>query len=326
MMVDAGLRVVPASVDSYNASGPAATVVRAVRQQPHNTRDPGIFAILPDSIGLIGLGAIGGSLAWRATQAGVKRVVGYSRSTADVIEALKRGAISEGADSPQGAARGAAFVVLAAPPSATLELITRAPSWLAPGAILSDVASVKAPVMEQARAAGLAGRFAGAHPLAGTHETGFAAARPDLFRNAVVYVCSTGTREGDGVAQAVASFWELVGESQVVTIDATAHDVQLAWTSHLPQAVSSALAVALGARALGGVSYGAGGRDTTRLAASDPDLWAEILLANSGPVAEALAQTGAAMERLRALITAHDVTGLKAFLAQGAAFRKGLDR
>ena len=256
----------------------------------------------------------------------MKRVVGYSRSTADVIEALRRGAITAGADSPQGAAREAAFVVLATPPSATLELIDRAPSWLAPGAILSDVASIKVPVMERARAAGLASRFAGAHPLAGTHGTGFAAARPDLFRNAVVYVCSTGTLEGDGVARSVGSFWELVGESQVVTIEATAHDVQLAWTSHLPQAVSSALAVSLGARALGGVSFGPGGRDTTRLAASDPDLWAEIFLANSGPVAEALAQAGAEMARLRALIAARDSTGLRAFLAQGAAFRKGLDR
>jgi prephenate dehydrogenase len=317
---------VPATADSYNASGPAATGVRTVRLRPHNTCDPGIFAILPDSIGIIGLGAIGGSLAWRATQAGVKRVVGYSRSTADVIEALKRGAISEGADSPRAAARGAAFVVLATPPSATLELIDRASSWLAPGAILSDVTSIKAPVMDRARAAGLTARFAGAHPLAGTHETGFAAARPDLFRNAVVYVCSTGTLEGDGVARTVGSFWELVGESQVVTIDAAAHDVQLAWTSHLPQAVASALAVALGERALGGVSVGSGGRDTTRLAASDPDLWAEIFLANTGPVADALAQAGAAMERLRALVAARDSAGLKAFLAQGAAFRRGLER
>ncbi len=253
-------------------------------------------------------------------------MVGYSRSTADVIEALKRGAISEGADSPQGAARGVAFVVLATPPSATLELIARASSWLAPGAILSDVASIKAPVIEQARAAGLAARFAGAHPLAGTHETGFAAARADLFRNAVVYVCPTGTLEGDGVARAVASFWKLVGESQVVTIDAAAHDIQLAWTSHLPQAVSSALAVALGARALGGVSFGSGGRDTTRLAASDPELWAEIFLANSGPVAEALAQAGAALEQLRALVASRDAAGVKDFLARGVAFRKGLDR
>lgn len=291
-----------------------------------NACDLGIFAILPESIGIIGLGAIGGSLAWRATQAGVKRVVGYSRSTGDVIEALKRGAISAAADSPQAAVRDAAFVVLAAPPTATLDLIGRAASWLAPGAILSDVASIKAPVMAQARAAGLDARFAGAHPLAGTHGSGFSAARPDLFRGAVVYVCSTGTLEGDVVARTVASFWELVGEAQPVTIDAVAHDIQLAWTSHLPQAVASALAAALGARALGGVSFGPGGRDTTRLAASDPDLWAEIFLANAGPVTEALAQVGESVEQLRGLIATRDAAGLTAFLARGAAFRKGLDR
>jgi prephenate dehydrogenase len=253
-------------------------------------------------------------------------VVGYSRATGDVVEALKRGAITAAADSPQAAARDAALVVLAVPPSATLDLLDRALPWLAPGAILSDVASIKALVMDRARAAGLEGRFAGAHPLAGTHGSGFAAARPDLFRGAVVYVCSTGTLEGDRVARAVASFWELVAEAQPVTIDAAAHDAQLAWTSHLPQAVSSALAVALGARALGGVSFGPGGRDTTRLAASDPDLWAEIFLANAGPVTEALSRAGESMQQLRALIAARDAGGLRAFLAKGAAFRKGLDR
>ena len=253
-------------------------------------------------------------------------MVGYSRATGDVIEALRRGAITAAADSPQAAARDAALVVLAVPPSATLDLIDRALPWLAPGAILSDVASIKVPVMDRARAAGLEGRFAGAHPLAGTHGSGFAAARPDLFRGAVVYVCSTGTLDGDNVARAVASFWELVAEAQPVTIDAAAHDVQLAWTSHLPQAVSSALAVSLGARALGGVSFGPGGRDTTRLAASDPDLWAEIFLANAGPVTEALAQAGESLHQLRALIAARDAAGLRAFLAKGAAFRKGLDR
>jgi len=292
---------------------------------PHAS-DLGIFAILPESIGIIGLGAIGGSLAWRATQAGVKRVSGYSRSTGDVIEALKRGAITDAADSPQAAARGAAFVVLAAPPSATLDLLDKAGTWLAPGAILSDVASIKVPVMERARAAGLDARFAGAHPLAGTHGSGFGAARPDLFRGAVVYVCPTGTLEGDSVARSVASFWEQVAEAQPVTIEAAAHDTQLAWTSHLPQAVASALAAALGARALGGVSFGPGGRDTTRLAASDPDLWAEIFLANAGPVAEALGQAGDALQQLRSLIAAGDAAGVKAFLARGAAFRRGIDR
>jgi prephenate dehydrogenase len=293
---------------------------------PPNAAYLGIFAILPESIGIIGLGAIGGSLAWRATQAGVKRVTGYSRSTGDVIEALKRGAITAAADSPQAAARGAAFVVLAAPPAATLELLDRAGSWLSPGAILSDVASIKAPVMERAVRAGLDGRFAGVHPLAGTHGSGFGAARPDLFRGAIVYVCSTGTLEGDIVARAVASFWKQVGEAEPVLIDAAAHDTQLAWTSHLPQAVASALAEALAARALGGVSVGPGGRDTMRLAASDPDLWAEIFLANAEAVAEALGRTGESLQQLRALIEARDAVGLRTFLARGAAYRRGLDR
>ena len=282
--------------------------------------------MLPQSLGIIGLGAIGGSLAWRATQAGVPRVIGYSRATGDAIEALKRGAVTTVADTPQAAVHDAEFVVLAIPPGATLDLLDKTSAWLQPGAILSDVASIKAPVMARARAAGLEGRFAGAHPLAGTHATGFGAARPDLFRGAVVYVCSTGSMEGDQVARSVASFWERVAEAQPVIISAESHDAQLAWTSHLPQAVASVLAVALSERGFGGVSFGPGGRDTTRLAASDPDLWAEILVSNAGPVSEALASAGEALGELRTRIASGDVAGVRAFLARGAAFRRGLDR
>lgn len=243
-----------------------------------------------------------------------------------MIEALKRGAISEAADSPRQAMKGVSFVVLAAPPAATLDLLDQARGWLADGALLSDVTSIKVPVMQRALKAGLEGRFAGAHPLTGTHTTGFDAARPDLFRGAVVYVCSTGTVEGDAVARSVASFWERVGEAQAIRIEAAAHDAQLAWTSHLPQAVASTLAVALREQAMGGVSFGPGGRDTTRLAASDPDLWTEIFLSNGDAVLEALDGVGQNLARLRQLVAARDAIGVRAFLAEGAAFRKGLDR
>jgi prephenate dehydrogenase len=259
-------------------------------------------------------------------RAGVPRVVGFSRAPGDVIEALKRGAITAAADSPDQAARSAELVVLATPPHSTAELIGRASRWLAPGAILTDVASIKAPVMAAARTAGLDDRFAGAHPLAGTHGSGFGAARPDLFNGAVVYVCPTGSAGGDQVARTVASFWARVTGALPVTIDAAAHDAQLAWTSHLPQAVSSALAVALGRRALGGVSFGPGGRDTTRLAASDPDLWADILLSNAGPVSDALTSAGEALGQLRDLLNRGDAAGLRAFLSEGTVFRRGLDR
>jgi prephenate dehydrogenase len=282
--------------------------------------------VRPSSLTVIGLGAIGGSLAWQARLAGIPRVVGVSASRAEGVQALRTSAITELADSPAKAVRGAELVVLAVPAQATLELIGQLHSLLESGALLTDVCSVKSPVLARATAEGLGDRFAGGHPLAGTHGSGFAAARPDRLRGCVVYVCETGAPGGDQAARRVMSFWEQVLEAQPVLIDAATHDRQLAWTSHLPQAVASALAKALADRGLAGVSFGTGARDTTRLAASSPDMWIDILLYNRAAVVEALEATEHSLAGLRSLIAAGDADGLRAYLAAAQRFREGLDR
>ena len=275
-------------------------------------------------LAVIGLGAIGGSLAWQARLSGVPRVVGFSPERAEGAAAVKAGAITELADSPVHAVRAAGLVVLATPPDTTLDLIERLAPALEPGAVLTDVASVKTAVVQRAVSTGLAGRFAGGHPLAGTHGSGFAHARPDRLRGCVVYVCPTGP-EGDAAARRVMEFWERTMEACPVLIEPAAHDRQLAWTSHLPQAIAYVLAKALADRALGGVAFGSGARDTTRLAASNPDLWLEIFRQNREPVLEALDGAGAALAELRRLIAQGDEPALRAYLGQAAAFRRGLD-
>ncbi|MDQ3223689.1 MAG: prephenate dehydrogenase [Gemmatimonadota bacterium] len=275
---------------------------------------------------MIGLGAIGGSLAWQARRAGVLRVIGYSPDRAEGIQALKASAITNLADSPAHAVRGAELVVLAVPPRPTLELIAQLAPMLEPGGLLTDVCSVKAPVVKQAVAAGLGDRFAGAHPLAGTHESGFSSALPDRLRGCVVYICESGTPEGHRAAGSVASFWEHTLEALPIRMAAENHDRQLAWTSHLPQAVAYALARSLAAHGLAGVSYGSGAKDTTRLAGSSPDLWIDILLYNEPAVSEALAQTEAQLAELRRLLANGDATGLRAYLLAAQTFRKGIER
>jgi prephenate dehydrogenase len=275
---------------------------------------------------VIGLGAIGGSLAWQARLAGVPRVVGYSPSRADGVQALRSSAITELADSAARALRGAELVVLAVPAQVTLDLIGRLRPSLEHGAVLTDVCSVKLPVLTRAAAEGLGDRFAGAHPLAGTHASGFVAARPDRLRGCVVYVCETGAPGGDQAARRVMSFWEQTLEAQPVLIDAESHDRQLAWTSHLPQAVASALAKALADRGLAGVSFGTGARDTTRLAASSPEMWIDILLYNRAAVTEALGAAEASLAELRGLVAAGDADGLRRYLTAAQRFREGLDR
>lgn len=280
----------------------------------------------PSSLAVIGLGAIGGSLAWQSRLAGVTRVIGYSPEPAEGVQALKASAITELADTPAHAVRSAELVVLAVPPRPTLDLIAGLASGLEAGALLTDVCSVKAPVVKQAVSAGLGDRFAGGHPLAGTHETGFVSARPDRLRGCVVYICESGTAKGHRAAENIASFWEHTLDASVVRIDADAHDRQLAWTSHLPQAVGYALAKTLADRGLGGVSFGSGAKDTTRLAASNSDLWIDILLYNQRAVSEALERMELGIAELRRLLSSGDIPALRHYLETARAFRQGLDR
>lgn len=275
---------------------------------------------------MIGLGAIGGSLAWQARLAGVARVVGYSPQASEGVRALKAAAITELAETPARAVRGAELVVLAVPPRATLDLMKQLAPALEARTVLTDVCSVKGPVIKQAIAVGLGDQFAGGHPLAGTHETGFTSARPDRLRGCVVYICETGSPQGHLAAQSVSSFWQHTLEASPIRIEAEAHDQQLAWTSHLPQAVAYALAKTIADRGLGGVSYGSGARDTTRLAASSPDMWLDIFLYNRSAVSEALEQVEQHIAELRRLLAAGDVPALHRYLEAAQAFRQGIER
>ncbi len=253
-------------------------------------------------------------------------MVGYSPRPGEAVQALKASAITELADSPVRALQGAELVVLAVPPRATLDLIAQLAPALEPGAVLTDVCSVKAPILKQAVKAGAGDRFAGGHPLAGTHETGFTSARPDRLRGCVVYICESGTAQGHLAAQSVTSFWEHTLEASPIRIEPEVHDRQLAWTSHLPQAIACALAKSLADQGLGGVSYGTGAKDTTRLAASNPEMWADIFLHNQSAVVEALERTEARAAELRHLLSAGDLPGLCRYLESAQAFRVGIER
>lgn len=280
----------------------------------------------PASLAVLGLGAIGGSLAWQARRAGIPRVVGFAPDRGDAVQALQAGALHDIALTPEQAVQGADLVVLAAPPGGILDLLGRLGPHLAPGALVTDVASIKAAINARAVAAGLGARFAGAHPFAGTHVAGWAGATPDRFTGVLTYVCPTGP-DGDPAAREVMDFWATVLGAHPVLVDAETHDRQLAWTSHLPQAVASALGHALaGAPHLGGASYGTGARDTTRLAASPAEMWTEIFLLNQRPVLETLDAAAADLGDLRALIAAGDRVKLAAYLEEAARFRQSLDR
>lgn len=278
----------------------------------------------PESLGVIGLGALGGSVAWKAAQAGVRRIVAYSPVPAEAVAALKAGAITEIADRPERVIRGADLVVLAAPPGATLNLLRDLHRHLrARPTLCTDVTSVKRPIMDLAASLGLADIFAGSHPLAGTHESGFAAAKPQRLDGALVYV--TPLPGGEPAGREIADFWAHVCGASPVMCEAAEHDRIVAWTSHLPQAVASALAGALGRAGPRGVTYGPGARDTTRLAASNPALWHDVMLLNRQTLLEGLDAVEGELGRLRRALNTGDGDELLAWLEAARAWRRQVD-
>lgn len=279
----------------------------------------------PDTLAVIGLGAIGGSVAWHAARAGIPRILGYALSPADGVAAARAGAVTEVSTRAEQAVERADLVVLAAPPRATLDLIDRlAPALSARRCLCADVSSVKTAIVRRAVARGLTELFAGSHPFAGTHESGFTAARPDMFAGEIVYV--TPAEGGERAGAEVADFWERVIGAHPVIMTPERHDMFVAWTSHLPQAVASALAVALAEHSPDGARVGAGARSTTRLAASSVSMWTDVLLLNREPVLEALEGLDRAVGTLRKALDAGDAAAIGEWLQSGHAWRRQLDR
>lgn len=279
----------------------------------------------PSKLGIIGLGAIGGSLALAAKRGGVATVLGWSPEPAERVGAARQGAIDDAPARAADVARAVELLVLAAPPAANLELLESLKPHIGAGALATDVGSVKRAIVARAEALGLGARFAGGHPLAGTHEHGFAAARVDLFRDAVVYVTPAPAQGGDAAAREVAHFWESVVGAHPVLIGAAQHDRQLALTSHLPQAVASLLAAYLAQAAPAGATFGPGARDTTRVAASEPALWTEIFLMNRDELLPALRSLEEPLGDLERALEAGDAARLTGWLARAAEWRRRLD-
>src|SRR6266850_1578263 len=161
-------------------------------ESPSSFTPPGGAAsfhpVRPAKLGIIGLGAIGGSLALQAKRAGIATVLGWSPEPAERVAAMRQGAIDDAPPRAADVTRAVELLVLAAPPAANLELLATLTPYVGAGALITDVGSVKRAIVAKADSLGLGSRFAGAHPLAGTQAHGFAAARVDLLKGAIVYI------------------------------------------------------------------------------------------------------------------------------------------
>lgn len=243
-----------------------------------------------EQLGLIGCGMMGGSFALAMKRAGlVKRVVGYSKSPSTTQRALSMGVIDVEAPSALLAVSGADIVLLAVPVSAMEASFKAVRHLVTNNMLVMDVGSTKRDVVDSARRVlrDHVGCFVPAHPIAGKEVSGVEHADVDLFNGKQVILTPI-DRTQVGHLQRANDLWEAIG-SKVVQMTPEHHDAAFAAVSHMPHMIAFALMHAIVNQNTGKEFLslaGPGFRDFTRIAASDPKLWRDILLANRHEVIE----------------------------------------
>ena len=230
---------------------------------------------------IVGAGLLGTSIGLALTKQGIDVAIS-SKSNKSVELAVSYGAgrAAHQADSPR-------LIVVCVPPQLTAQIVSE--ELIAfPDAIVTDVASVKVGILEELeRLAAPIERYVGSHPMAGRERGGAIAGRADLFVGRPWVITPNSKSDATGI-KLVADLASAL-ESSVVTVSPKDHDRAVALVSHVPQLVSSLLAARLVDAKKDDVALaGQGLRDTTRIAASDPDLWVQILEANSAEVLKVL--------------------------------------
>ena len=255
------------------------------------------------TLAIIGPGLLGGSIALAARRAGGWRTALWARRAAAVAEIAALGIADAASTDLRGIVAGADLVVLCVPIGAMPALAREIADAISERTIVTDVGSVKASVVAELGAIFHGrGRFVGSHPMAGSEQTGIGAARAELFDGAACIITPDAATDAGALAE-VRAFWQTLG-ARVLEVAPAAHDEIVALVSHLPHLLAATLVQTVLAENARAFEFcGPGFRDTTRVAAGPPAMWAEILRTNR----EAVRKSAEAMiEKLRGIITLLD--------------------
>ncbi len=237
-----------------------------------------------EQLGLIGCGLMGGSFALAMKKAGlVKRVVGYSKSPSTTERARSMGVIDSEAPSALQAVSGSDIVLLAVPVAATEATLKAIRHLITPNMLIMDVGSTKRNVVDAARRVlrDQVGVFVPAHPIAGKEQSGVEHADADLYAGKQLILTPI-ERTLTVQLQKAQELWTALG-CHVLKMSPESHDAAYAAVSHLPHLIAFALMNAISSQEHGRDYLslaGPGFRDFTRIAASDPTMWRDVLIAN----------------------------------------------
>ena len=280
-------------------------------------------------VALIGMGLIGSSIARAArAQGAAGSIVATARSAATRRRIAELGLADQVVETNAAAAEGADLVIVSIPVGACGTVAAEIGPHLAPGAVVSDVGSVKGAVVKDMSPHIPAGvHFVPAHPVAGTENSGPDAGFAELFVNRWC-ILTPPPNVDPAAVERLAAFWRLLG-ANVETMSAEHHDLVLGVTSHLPHLI--AYTIVGTAEEFSNVSrsevlkFSAGGfRDFTRIASSDPTMWRDIFLANKDAVLEMLGRFSEDLTALQRAIRFGDGETLHKLFVEARATRRGI--
>ncbi|HEU4393293.1 MAG TPA: prephenate dehydrogenase/arogenate dehydrogenase family protein [Solirubrobacterales bacterium] len=274
-------------------------------------------------VAILGVGLIGGSIGLAARRRLQAEVVGHGRTAATIERAVELGALDRGAGSVAEACEGAELVFCAGPVAALPGQVREALRACGPETVVTDVGSTKGQLVE---ALGDDERFIGGHPLAGAETAGVENAREDLFEGARWYLTPTERSSGllyDRLQRAVAGLG-----ARPQAIDPAAHDRLLATISHLPHVLANALAaeaaVELSRDSERLPEVGPSFRDMTRVAGSNPTIWADIFASNREAVADSVEAVAQRLQEAASLVRGGDPEAVAAWHAAAGEDRRKL--
>jgi len=262
---------------------------------------------------IAGVGLIGGSLALAGKKAGIfGTVIGLGRSKANLDKALKLDVIDQATTDLSLAVTGADLFFAAVPVESIIPVCLKAADGMKAGGIITDGGSVKKEIVEElSKRLPSSVRFIGGHPVAGSEKSGAGSSDASLFKNRYTIITLTPSTDPQAV-DLVRDMWKAVG-SDVVTMEPDDHDGIMAMISHLPHFAAYALVDAI-AKADGSGSmrrFAAGGfRDTTRITASDPQMWRDIFSMNKERLIESINTFEQSLSELKQMVQKDDFDGL----------------
>ncbi len=293
------------------------------------------------TVTIIGVGLIGGSIGLALKQLKIKneklKIVGVGRHKDKLIKAKKIGVVDEWTTDFEKGVRDADLVIIATPVETIVPIVKKILPYLKPGAIITDVGSVKAPIVSGVETLlssssliapacqDLAGRhrsslFVGGHPIAGSEKTGISQAKANLFKDKVCLLTPTKFTSRNAL-KTVSKFWQLLG-ARVLTLPPALHDRLLACSSHLPHLIAAGLInlIADNKNKYSAQVLGPSFRDLTRVASSEPAVWSEICLSNRKEIILALNKFIKILSKLEKKLK--EGKNLKTFFQRAKDYRK----